>query len=159
MAKKPNHPTIVLGADHAGYVLKETLKEFLLSLGYPIEDKGAFSAAPVDYPDFCIPAAEEVAKSRGRKLGIVIGGTGLGESMAANKVKGIRCAHIDDPFTARMSRDHNNANMIALGGRTVTKDPKYTKRLVRIWLETPFSEHRRHVRRLKKIAKYETRQK
>ena len=124
-------------------------------MDYPVKDKGTFSVAPVDFPDFCIPAAEEVAGSHGKKLGIVFGGTGLGESIAANKVKGIRCAHIDDPFTAEMSRFHNNANMIALGGRTVTKDPNFAKQLVHIWLETKFSNVHRHVRRLKKIAMYE----
>lgn len=157
MSPRHTHPTIVFGTDHAGYALKEILKDYLLSLDYPVEDKGTFSAASVDYPDYVIPAAEAVAKSHGKKFGVVLGGTGLGESIAANKVKGIRAAHVDDPFTAEMSRAHNNANVICFGGRTVTKDSNYTKRLLRIFLETSFSAEERHKRRLKKITAYESR--
>lgn len=151
------HPTIVLGTDHGGYVLKEIIKDFLSSLDYPIEDKGTFSVASVDYPDFIIPAAEAVAKSRGKKFGIVFGGTGNGECIAANKVKGIRAAVVYDPYTARMSKEHNDANMICLGGRTVTEDPEYAKRLVRIWLETKILPKSRYKRRILKVAKYESR--
>ncbi|MBI4281140.1 RpiB/LacA/LacB family sugar-phosphate isomerase [Candidatus Uhrbacteria bacterium] len=147
---------MVLASDHAGYVLKEVIKDFLLSLDFPVEDKGVFSAAMADFPDYVIPAAELVIKSRGKKLGIVFGGTGLGECIAANKVRGIRAALIYDPYTARMSKEHNNANVICLGGRTVTKDPEYAKRLVRIWLETAFSGKGRYHRRLRKIARYES---
>lgn len=148
-------PTIIFGADHAGYVLKEVLKDYLLSLGFNIEDKGTFSVAPVDYPDFVFKVAEDVASSRNKKFGVVLGGTGIGECIAANKVKGIRGAEVYDQYTARMSREHNNANIVCFGGRTITKDSKYTKGLLKIWLETKFSGDSRHARRLKKITKYE----
>ncbi len=157
MPIRHRHPTIVLGADHAGYVLKEILKNYLLSLDYPIEDKGTFSGAAVDYPDYIIPTARAVAQSRGRKIGVVLGGTGLGECLAANKVKGIRAALVYDPYTARMSREHNDANIICFGGRTITKEPNYARRLLRIFLETAFSGAKRHRRRLRKIADLERR--
>ncbi len=156
MSTRHTHPTIVFGTDHAGYVLKEILKDYLLSLNYPIEDKGTFSAVSVDYPDYVIPAAEAVAKAHGKKIGVVLGGTGIGECIAANKVKGIRAADVDDPYTAETSRLHNNANVICFGGRTVTKDPTYAKQLLRIFLETPFSGKERYKRRLKKVALYES---
>lgn len=156
MAKKHTHPTIVMGTDHAGYILKEILKDYLASLDYPIEDKGTYSGAAVDYPDYIIPVAEAVAKSKGKKWGVVFGGSGIGECIAANKVKGIRAALIYDPYTAQMSREHNDANVICFGGRTVTKDPEYAKKLLRLWLETAFSGETRHRRRLRKIARYES---
>lgn len=155
MTKKP---TIVFGADHAGFVLKEILKEYVERLGYAVEDFGTFDANPKDdYPDFVIPAAEAVAKSKGKKMGVVLGGSGTGEAIAAGKVRGVRMSVVFDPYTAKMSRFDNDANVIAFGGRTITKDPTYAKRLLKIWLETPFSKHPRHVRRLRKIARYESR--
>lgn len=157
MPNRHTHTTIVMAADHAGYVLKEVLKDWLLSLQYPVEDKGTFSGVMVDYTDYIIPAAEAVAKSRGKKLGIVIGGSGIGECIAANKVRGIRAALVYDPYTARMSREHNDANVLCLGGRTVTKDPGYAKRLLRIWLETKLSPNPRYRRRILKLARYESR--
>ena len=156
MPKLHTHPTIVLGSDHGGYVLKEVIKDFLLSLDYPVEDKGDFSGGNADdYPDFVIPAAEAVVKSRGKKLGIVLGGTGIGECIAANKVRGARAALIYDQYTAEKSKEHNDANIICLGGRTVTKDLEFAKRLVRIWLETKLSSNPRYRRRIKKVAAYE----
>ncbi|HSD12329.1 MAG TPA: RpiB/LacA/LacB family sugar-phosphate isomerase, partial [Patescibacteria group bacterium] len=109
------------------------------------------------YPDFIFPAAAAVARSGGSAMGIVFGGSGIGECIAANKVRGVRAALVYDRYTARMSREHNDANVLCLGGRTVTKDAALAKRLVKIWLETPFSKDARHVRRLKKIAAYERR--
>lgn len=156
MPRKHIHPTVVMGSDHAGYVLKEVLKEWLLSLEYTVEDKGTFSGAAGDYPDYVIPAAKVVAKSNGKKIGVVLGGSGIGECIAANKVRGIRAALVYDPYTARMSREHNDANVICFGGRTVTKDAEYAKRLLRIFLETAFSGEARHRRRLRKIARYES---
>ncbi|MBI4133055.1 RpiB/LacA/LacB family sugar-phosphate isomerase [Candidatus Uhrbacteria bacterium] len=158
MPKKHTHPTIVVGTDHAGYVLKEIIKEYLLSLDYPVIDKGTFSGATiVDYPAFIFPVARAVARSAGKKFGVVFGGSGIGECIAANKVRGVRAALAYDPYTARMSREHNDANVLCLGGRTVTKDPEYAKRLVRIWLETACSKNPRYRRRIKQVAQYETR--
>lgn len=150
-------PTIHLGTDHAGLALKEALKLRLVRLGYHVHDHGAFDATPSDYPDFIIPAAAAVAKSKGSAVGIVFGGSGIGECIAANKVRGIRAALVYDRYTARMSREHNDANVICLGGRTAAKDPASAWRLVKTWLATPFSAEARHVRRLKKIAAYERR--
>lgn len=154
-------PKICLAADHAGYRLKEVIADFLGKKGYTIEDFGSFSAKNPkdDYPDFIIPAAEAVAKSKGRAVGIFLGGTGLGECLAANKVKGIRAVAAFDAFTVRKSREHNNANVLSLGGRTITGDPARAKRLVSLWLKTPFSNAPRHRRRLKKISEYESRRK
>lgn len=148
----PSSKTIFLGTDHAGYILKEEIKRQLLRLGYDVCDYGADDDKPSDYPDFVIPAAAEAAKSKGRA--IVFGGTGIGECIAANKVKGVRAALCYDAVTARMSREHNDANVLCLGGRTATKDLSLAKRIVKIWLETPFSGEARHRRRIKKIADY-----
>lgn len=157
MSTKKQKPAIVFGSDHAGYVLKEVLKEYAQKLGYTVEDVGAWNAEPTDdYPDFIIPAAEKVAKSVGKKVGVVLGGSGEGECIAANKVRGIRAGLIYDSFTAAKSREHNDTNVACFGGRTITKDPAYTKRLLKIWLETNFSGDQRHVRRLKKISRYES---
>ena len=152
-------PKICLAADHAGYRLKEEIAEYLRLKGYLIEDFGAFSAknSRDDYPDFILPAAQKVAKSKGRALGIFFGGSGLGECLAANKVKGIRAVAAYDRFTARKSREHNDANVLALGSRTRTGDSDIAKRLVSLWLTTPFSGEPRHRRRLKKISEYESR--
>ena len=146
--------TIYLGTDHAGVKLKNAMKDFLIAQGYHVHDAGAFDEHPSDYPDFILPVAKTVATSPG-SMGIVFGGTGIGECIAANKVKGIRAALVYDAYTARMSREHNDANVLCLGGRTATKRTALAKRLVRIWLETPFSKASRHVRRLKKIGKVE----
>lgn len=151
-------PLIVhLGTDHAGLALKEKVKDLLVRLGCHVHDHGVFDDTPSDYPDHILPAAEAVAASRGRDRGIVFGGSGIGECIAANKVPGIRAALAYDAYTARMSRQHNDANVLCLGGRTATKNAKLAQRLVRIWLDTPFSGAKRHVKRLKKIAKYERR--
>ncbi|MEY4744878.1 MAG: hypothetical protein RL272_823 [Candidatus Parcubacteria bacterium] len=150
-------PTIHLGTDHAGLVLKEAIKLYLVRLGYHVHDHGAFDAAPSDYPDFIIPAAEAVARARGAAMGVVFGGSGIGECIAANKVAGIRAALAYDGYTAKMSRVHNDANVLCLGGRTATRDVALAKRIVRTWLATPFSGDARHVRRIKGIASYERR--
>lgn len=150
-------PTIHLGTDRAGLALKEAIKLFLVRAGYHVHDHGVFDATPSDYPDFVIPAAAAVARSGGSAMGIVFGGSGIGECIAANKVRGARAALAYDRYTARMSREHNDANVLCLGGRTVTRDAALAKRLVKLWLETPFTKDARHVRRLKKIAAYERR--
>ncbi len=146
---------IFIGADHAGFNLKEGLKKYILELGYEIEDFGAHSFDPDDdYPDFIIPAAKAVAENPSESRGIVIGGSGQGEAICANKTKGIRAAVVYDEYSARMSREHNDANVMALGARTM--DFETAKKLVKIWLETPFSEEERHVRRIKRIKNLET---
>lgn len=148
-------PLIVMGTDHAGFRLKEAVKRSLLRAGFSIRDFGTDSEEPADYPDFIIPAARAVARSGGRARGIVFGGSGIGECIAANKVRGIRAAAAYDAYTAKMSRMDNDANVLCLGGRTAAKDPRRALAIVRVWLATPFSRSPRHARRLKKISRYE----
>jgi len=142
---------VALGTDHAGFELKEKLKQELLDLGHTVIDLGTHSTAPVDYPDFCFPVAERVAAGEAER-GIVLGGSGIGESIAANKVAGIRASVVTSDETARLTRLHNDSNVLALGGRTNSHDDAV--RWLRIWLETPF-EGGRHVARLAKILEYE----
>lgn len=146
---------IALASDHAGYTLKEEIKKYLRSLGYRVKDFGAYSKKPSDYPDFVLKAAKAVARSNGKMRGIVFGGSGIGEAIVANKVKGIRAAMAFNKYMARVTREHNDSNVLSLGGRILT--PTVAKKLVGIWLETPFSGSERHVRRIRKIAKYEAR--
>lgn len=145
--------TIYLGSDHAGYKLKEKVKAYLLKKKYAVKDFGAFSEKPSDYPDFVFLVSEMVSLKKGAK-GVVFGGSGIGECIAANKIKGVRAALCYDAYTARMSREHNDANVLCLGGRTVTKNWKLTKKILDIWLKTKFSGEVRHVRRLKKVANF-----
>ncbi len=146
---------IYLASDHAGVKLKNTVKAELVRLGHHVVDAGAYDGKDKDddYPDFVLPAVEAAVRDKARA--IVFGGSGIGECIAANKIRGARCATAYDAYTARMSRKDNDANVLALGGRTITKDAKLALRLVKIWLSTPFSGAARHVRRLKKIASYE----
>ncbi len=146
---------IALASDHAGYTLKEEIKKYLRSLGYRVKDFGAYSKKPSDYPDFVLKAAKAVARSNGKMLGIVFGGSGIGEAIVANKVKGIRAAMAFNKYMARVTREHNDSNVLSLGGRILTST--VAKNLVGIWLKTPFSGSERHVRRIRKIAKYEAR--
>ena len=141
---------IYIGADHAGFKLKEELKEFLRDLGYDVEDTGAYKFDENDdYPDFIILVAKAVAKNPEHNNGIVIGGSGQGEAMAANRIKGVRAALIYDKYSAKMSREHNNANIISLGARVLSA--RKAKKLVKLWLDSPFSNGERHIRRIKKI--------
>ena len=148
---------IYIGTDHAGFELKEKLKMFLESLGCEVEDKGAYEFNESDdYPDFVYPVVKAVAEDRDRgqdSRGIVIGGSGQGEAIVANKVKGIRAAVVYDEYSAKMSREHNDANIISLGNRTLSIDK--AKDLVKLWLETPFSNEERHKRRIEKIKSIE----
>lgn len=151
----PSKRTIYIGGDHAAFALKKKIKAFIVELGYEVEDCGPHELNPEDdYPDFVIPAAERVAQSKG-SFGIVLGGSGIGECIAANKVKGVRAALAYDVQTAKLSREHNNANVLCLGSRTVTKNIVLVKKIIKTWLATAFSGDMRHVRRLAKIAKYE----
>lgn len=148
---------IYIGTDHAGFELKEELKMFLESLGCEVEDKGAFEFNKEDdYPDFIFPVVKSVAEDIAGDLdsrGIVIGGSGQGEAIVANKVKSIRAAVVYDEYSAKMSREHNDANIISLGTRTLNISK--AKDLVKLWLETPFSNEERHKRRIEKIKAIE----
>ena len=142
---------ISIGSDHAGYLYKEALAEMLRTQGHEVIDCGTHSAESTDYPLWCIPAAEKVASGEAEK-GIVVGGSGNGEAIAANKVKGIRCAIAWSDDTARLGSQHNNANVLSIGERMVSLED--AKRLVVIWLTTPF-EGGRHLKRIEELAKYE----
>lgn len=150
-------PVVIIGTDHAGFRLKERLKRGLVRQGYEVLDFGTTSTADVDYPDVVVPVAEAVASAHGAAVGIVLGGSGNGEAIAANKVRGVRAALCFDAQTAKLARQHNDANVLALGARTATKNAARAERVVRVFLTTRFSRAPRHVRRLKKIAAYEAR--
>ena len=142
---------ISIGSDHAGFEYKQALAEMLRTQGHDVIDCGTHSAESTDYPLWCIPAAEKVASGEAEK-GIVIGGSGNGEAIAANKGKGIRCAIAWSEETARLGSQHNNANVLSIGERMVSLET--AKRLVDTWLSTPF-EGGRHVRRIEELARYE----
>ena len=142
---------IIIGSDHAGFKLKEVLKKYLKEMTYEYEDMGTNSEESVDYPDFSYKVAKKVAETNSK--GIAICGTGIGSCIAANKVKGIRAALAFDEYTAKMSREHNNSNVLCLGARTTKEE--LAKKIVKIWLETPFSKEERHHRRIGKIMKLE----
>ena len=142
---------IAMGADHAGFPLKEELKGFLETEGHLVIDVGTDSTKPVDYPAFCAAVARSVADGRAER-GIVLGGSGQGEQMAANKIDGIRASLCHDLYTARLAREHNDANVLGLGARVIA--PTYAKEIVRLWLTTPF-EGGRHVARIEQIAMIE----
>lgn len=143
---------IAIGSDHAGFKLKETVKEFLKTSGIEVIDFGTHSEESADYPDFAFPVAEAVAKKE-FDFGILICGTGIGMSITANKVAGIRAALCNDLFTANYSKEHNDANVLCMGGRIVGEG--LAKAIVQTWLEKKF-QGGRHERRVKKIEEYET---
>lgn len=138
---------IAIGSDHAGFVYKEQIKNFLKENGHQVYDFGTDSEESVDYPDFIRPVAEAVAEGKYER-GIVLGGSGNGEAIVANKVSGIRCALCWDGKTARLAREHNDANIVALGQRTISLETALE--IVDIWLKTQFTGGR-HERRIKKI--------
>ncbi len=138
---------ISLGSDHAGFRLKEKVKELLGSLGHEVKDCGTFNEDPVDYPLWILPATEAAVRGECDRA-IVFGGSGNGEAMAANKVHGARCALCWNEETARLSRQHNDANVLSLGQRVI--DEEMALNIVRIWLETPF-EGGRHERRVEML--------
>ena len=141
---------VFIGSDHGGFELKEKIKEFLKESGVEIEDIGCFSTESIDYPDIAHAVALKVASSNSK--GILICGTGIGMSIVANKVKGVRCALCHDAYTAEFARRHNDANVIAFGGRTTGLE--IAKQMVDIFLKTPF-DGGRHERRVKKIMELE----
>lgn len=142
---------IVMGADHAGFPLKEELKGFLEAEGHQVIDVGTSSTEPVDYPSFCAAAARAVVDGRADR-GIVVGGSGQGEQIVANKIHGIRASLCHDLYSARLAREHNDANVLGMGARVIA--PAYAREIVRLWLETPFAGGR-HERRIEQIAMIE----
>jgi ribose 5-phosphate isomerase B len=147
MTEKKKKIDLMIGADHAGFELKESILKTLSTKGLRLEDAGTFSDESVDYPDFAIKVARAVADGRA-KSGILICGTGIGMSITANRLSGVRAALCNDLYTARMARAHNNANILALGSRVV--GPGLAQAIVQTFLETPF-EKGRHLRRVKKM--------
>jgi ribose 5-phosphate isomerase B len=146
---------LAIGSDHAGYRLKEELKGYLKELGHDIEDLGTDSEEPVDYPPYCAAVGRAVRDGRADR-GIVLGGSGQGEQISANKVRGVRAALCNDLFTARLSRDHNDANVLSMGARIVA--PALAREIVRVWLETGFDggRHERRIRMIEEIEREES---
>lgn len=145
---------IAIGADHAGFPLKQHLVATLARLGHVVQDRGTHSAAAADYPPICADVARLVTSGKADR-GIIIGGSGQGEQMAANKIHGARAALCNDLYTARMSRAHNDANVLAIGGRIVAF--ALADEIVAVWLDTPF-DGGRHQRRVDQIGEIESRQ-
>ncbi len=142
---------IAIGGDHAGYPLKQHLVQLLKEWGHDVDDLGTHSEDPVDYPPYCAAVARAVVRGDAAR-GIVLGGSGQGEQISANKVRGARAALCNDLYTARMARAHNDANVLSIGARIVA--PPLAEEVVHLFLETPF-EGGRHVRRLEEIAEIE----
>ncbi len=139
--------TIAIGSDHAGFAYKEKIKAVLLADGHTVRDFGTTSEAPCDYPDFIRPVAEAVARGEFER-GIVLGGSGNGEAIVANRVKGVRCGLCWTEQIAVWNRSHNDGNVLSLGQRTI--DEELAQKIVKVWLETPF-EGGRHLPRIQKI--------
>ncbi|MEW6232198.1 MAG: ribose 5-phosphate isomerase B [Chloroflexota bacterium] len=144
---------VALGADHGGFEMKEDLKAYLQELGYTVKDVGTFDAKPVDYPDFALAVAQAVAGGDCFR-GIMVDGAGIGSCMVANKVPGVRAAMCYDLSTARNSREHNDANVLTLGGRLIGAN--LAREIAKLWLETPFGGGR-HQARVDKIMSFERR--
>jgi len=145
---------IHIGSDHAGFELKTALIEHLVNNGHDVSDHGPYEfAAQDDYPEFCISTAQAVSKDAS-SLGIVLGGSGNGEQMAANKVKGIRAALAWNIEIAKLAREHNNANVVAVGARAHTLVE--SKAIIDTFINTPFSNDERHVRRINQMSNFET---
>ena len=143
---------IALACDHGGYEMKEQIKTWLTELGYEYEDFGCHSTASCDYPEFAAAAARAVAGGSCEK-GILVCTTGIGISIAANKIKGIRCAHCADCLQAQLTREHNDANMMAIGAGFT--GPNMAKEMVKVFLTTAFSGGERHVRRVNGVKALE----
>lgn len=141
---------IAIGCDHGGYELKETILAHLRERGETVDDKGCFSTESVDYPVYAKLVADDVAAGKA-DLGILICGTGIGMSMCANKVPGIRAALCHDVFSAKATKEHNNANILCMGGRII--GPGLALMITDTFLDTPFSNAERHVRRISMMEK------
>ncbi|MEY2397569.1 MAG: ribose 5-phosphate isomerase [Actinomycetota bacterium] len=142
---------VAIGSDHAGYELKETLIAALKAAGHDVDDRGTHSTASVDYPPICADVGRAVARGDADR-GIVLGGSGQGEQISANKVNGVRAALCNDLYTARMSRQHNDANVLSIGARIVAAP--LAEEIMTLWLATEF-EGGRHVNRIQQIADIE----
>ncbi|HVJ05154.1 MAG TPA: ribose 5-phosphate isomerase B [Candidatus Saccharimonadales bacterium] len=142
---------IALGADHAGYLLKDRIRQYIVERGYSVIDEGTNTSDSVDYPDYALKVAGDVAAGRAER-GILVCGSGIGMAITANKVPGIRAANICSEYEAQMSREHNNLNVLTLGARIL--DEEAAEHIVQIWLDTPFSGGR-HSGRLEKIHEIE----
>jgi RpiB/LacA/LacB family sugar-phosphate isomerase len=142
---------ISMGADHAGYLLKDRIRQYVTECGHEVIDEGTHSSDSVDYPDFALKVAQRVAAGEAER-GILVCGSGIGMAITANKVAGIRAANIGSEYEAQMSREHNNLNVITLGARILEESA--ARQIVQIWLETPFSGGR-HSGRLGKIHDFE----
>lgn len=142
---------ILIASDHAGTALKKALQEQLSDVNW--KDLGPASSESVDYPDYAKKLCQQLKKMGPEARGILICGSGIGMSISANKVKGIRAALVENPVAARLSRQHNDANVLCLGSRFLA--PEYAAEIVMAWLDTPFSGDKRHIARMKKIAKLE----
>lgn len=143
---------IYIASDHAGFEMKEKLKAYLAELGHQAEDMGAFYYDEQDdYPDFILSVAKAIANDPEQSRGIILGGSGQGEAMVANRIKGVRATvlYYYNENIIRLSREHNNANVLSLGARFLNDEE--AKRAVKLWLEAPFPGDERHVRRIKKI--------
>ncbi len=143
---------IGIGCDHGAFAYKKIIKEMLEQEGHEVHDYGTYSTASCDYPDFAYACAKSVSDGINER-GIVICGTGIGVSITANKVKGIRCALCNDATSARLTREHNDANMLAMGQRIIGVE--VMKEIVNTWMKTPFSHDERHQRRIDKISAIE----
>jgi len=153
MSETAAKPRVAIGSDHAGFPVKEAIREYLEAAGYAVDDQGTSSEESVDYPDYGKAVGERVA-SKQAHLGIAVCGSGIGISIAANKVPGIRAALAHDVMTARLAREHNDANVLALGGRMVSAEAAVE--MVQTFLTTAYLGGR-HQRRLDKITRMETR--
>jgi ribose 5-phosphate isomerase B len=142
-----NSFTIAIGSDHAGYHYKEAIKAMLIAAGHSVRDFGTDSDAPCDYPDLIRPVAEAVARGEFQR-GIVLGGSGNGEAIVANRVRGVRCGLCWSEQTAVWNRQHNDGNVLAIGERTISRELALA--IVKVWLDTPF-EGGRHLQRVRKI--------
>ncbi|MCM3288633.1 ribose 5-phosphate isomerase B [Paenibacillus sp. MER 180] len=143
---------IAIGADHAGVRLKEGIVQVIKELGHDVVDVGCDCTTSVDYPDYAVPVAEMVASGEADR-GVLICGTGIGMSIAANKVPGVRCGLVHDLFSAKATREHNDTNVLAMGERVI--GPGLAEEIVRVWLGTEFSQGERHIGRLRKVADVE----
>jgi ribose 5-phosphate isomerase B len=145
---------LAVGGDHAGFRLKQDLVAFLNELGHDVEDLGTDSEAAVDYPPICAEVGRAVRDGRVER-GVVLGGSGQGEQIAANKVRGVRAALCNDLYTARMSRRHNDANVLSIGARVVA--PALAREILEVWLDTGFEggRHERRVRQIREIEEQE----
>ncbi|NLC54913.1 MAG: ribose 5-phosphate isomerase B [Erysipelothrix sp.] len=143
---------IAVGCDHAAFAFKEKAVKYLREKGYEVEDFGTYSEASVDYPDYIYPAAKSVADGK-NDIGIVMCGSGIGASITANKVKGIRASLVYDPEIAKITREHNDANVLVLGPRFSEEKTLY--KIIDNWLDTDFSNDPRHIKRINKLSEVE----